>query len=365
MTDIMSGGYYANARTPLFTLAQGERSVETLADCTGLSMANASQHLQQMRRAGLIEARRDGKFVYYQITDGAVLDLIAALTRIGERHVAEVGKIVNDYFQNRDSMEPVSRTGLLTRMKKGDVQVLDVRPEDEFALGHVVGAINIPLDKLKKKLTTLDPAKEVVAYCRGPYCVLSFETVAFLRSKGLRARRLEDGLPEWKAAGLPFDVASGTWSPSCALVPMELFNDAGARHARSSGDVLGDAYRASSHPEIQVPEVCQRPCYHCAAEAQSASSVWAVSKRELRKHLADNAEFAHAWAKHLAHEVQRARLHAEIVSLKTVAARIDAWIAWNGPLPLKGEWANVAINIGVSPEALYREPARRRTTPQS
>jgi CRP/FNR family transcriptional regulator, dissimilatory nitrate respiration regulator len=105
--------------------------------------------------------------------------------------------------------------------------------------------------------------------------------------------------------------------------------------------------------------------YHCAAEAQSASSTWAISKRELRKHLADNGSFAHAWAKHPAHEVQRARLHAEIVSLKTVSARVDAWIAWNGPLPLKGEWANVAFQIGVSPEALYRELARRRTMPQS
>lgn len=190
----------------LEALAQGERSVETLANRTGLSIANASQHLQQMRRAGLIESRRDGKFVYYRSTDGAVLDLIAALSRIGERHVAEVGRIVRDYFQNRDAMEPVSRSELLARMKKGDVQVLDVRPEDEFALGHVAGAVNIPLDKLKKKLAGLDPGKEIIAYCRGPYCVLSFEMVALLRKKGFKARRLEDGLPEWRAAGLPVDL---------------------------------------------------------------------------------------------------------------------------------------------------------------
>ena len=194
----------------LEALAQGERSVETLANRVGMSIANASQHLQQMRRAGLIEARRSGKFVYYRMTDEAVLDLVAALTRIGERHVAEVGKIVRDYFQNCDGMEPVSRTELLKRMKKGDVQVLDVRPEDEFALGHVAGAINIPLDKLKKKLASLDPRKEIVAYCRGPYCVLSFETVAFLRIKGFKVRRLEDGLPEWVAAGLPVDVSLRT-----------------------------------------------------------------------------------------------------------------------------------------------------------
>ncbi len=192
----------------LEALAQGERSVETLASRAGLSIANASQHLQQMRRAGLIEARRKGKFVYYRLSDTSVLDLIASLTRIGERHVAEVGKIVRDYFQSRDDMEPVSRSELLARMKKGDVQLLDVRPEDEFALGHLPGAMNIPLDRLKKKLSTLDPEKEIVAYCRGPYCVLSFETVAILRKKGFKVRRLEDGLPEWKAAGLPVTTRS-------------------------------------------------------------------------------------------------------------------------------------------------------------
>ncbi len=184
-------------------LAQGERSVETLASRAGLSIANTSQHLQLMRRAGLIEARRDGKYVYYRLSDGAVLDLTASLTRIGERHIAEVGKIVQDYFQSRDEMEPLSRTELLARMKKGDVQVLDVRPEDEFALGHVQGAINIPLDKLKKRLATLDAKKVIVAYCRGPYCVLSFEAVAALRRRGFNVRRLEDGLPEWQQAGLP------------------------------------------------------------------------------------------------------------------------------------------------------------------
>ncbi len=191
----------------LEALAQGERSVETLATRAGLSIANASQHLQQMRRAGLIESRRDGKFVYYRLSDAAALDLIAALTRIGERHVAEVGRIVQDYFQSRDDMEPVSRSQLLARMKKGEVQLLDVRPEDEFALGHLPGAINIPLDRLKKKLSALDPDKEIVAYCRGPYCVLSFETVAILRKKGYTVRRLEDGLPEWRAAGLPVEVS--------------------------------------------------------------------------------------------------------------------------------------------------------------
>lgn len=191
----------------LEAMAQGERSVETLAERTGLSLANASHHLQQMRRAGLVEARREGKYVLHRIADHAVLDLVASLTRIGERHVAEVGQIVRTHFDARDGMEPVTRAELKTRMKAGLVQLLDVRPEDEFAMGHLPGAINIPLDQLKRRLLSLDPSVEIVAYCRGSYCVLSFETVALLRKKGFNARRLEDGLPEWRAAGLPVVMA--------------------------------------------------------------------------------------------------------------------------------------------------------------
>lgn len=195
-------------------LAQGERSVETLAARAGVSVANASQHLQQMRRAGLIESRRDGKFVYYRLSDPAVIELLAALTRVGERQVAEVGRIVRTYFDSRDALEPVTRAELVKRMRKGDVQVIDVRPQDEFALGHLPGAINMPLDTLKRRLAGLDPEKEVVAYCRGPYCVLSFEAVSLLRARGLSARRLEDGLPEWRAAGLPVAVPPGRQSLS-------------------------------------------------------------------------------------------------------------------------------------------------------
>ncbi len=187
-------------------MAQGERTVEVLAARTGLSLANASHHLQQMRRAGLIAARRDGKFVFHSIADDAVLDLLATLTRLGERQLSEVDKIVRGYFHERDDMEPVTRKELCFRMKQGIVQVLDVRPEDEYALGHVPGAINVPLSQLKKRLSTLDPKKEIVAYCRGPYCVLSFETIAILRKKGFNVRRLEDGLPEWRAAGLPVET---------------------------------------------------------------------------------------------------------------------------------------------------------------
>ena len=184
-------------------VAQGERSVETLAQKAGLTIANASQHLQQLRRAGLVTTRRDGKFIYYRLADNAVFDLLAALHRIGERNVAEVDRILRSYFLDRDSLEPVSRKELQKRLREKSVTVLDVRPEDEFALGHVPGALNIPWGTLKRRLSELDPTKEVIAYCRGPYCVLSFEAVAYLRQRGFNVRRLEDGLPEWRAAGLP------------------------------------------------------------------------------------------------------------------------------------------------------------------
>ena len=184
-------------------LAQGERSVEVLANRTGLSIANASQHLQQMRRAGLVANRRDGKFVYYRLADDAVLDLLAALRRIAERNVAEVERVVRSYFDERDSLEAVSREELMERSRAGTVTILDVRPEDEFALGHLPGALNIPLRALEARLGEIDPRQEIVAYCRGPYCVLSYEAVAALRARGFTVRRLEDGLPEWRAAGLP------------------------------------------------------------------------------------------------------------------------------------------------------------------
>ena len=184
-------------------LAQGERSVEVLAQRTGLSIANASQHLQQMRRAGMVSARRDGKFVHYRLADDAVLELLAALRRIAERNVAEVERVVRGYFHDRDGLEPVSREELLQRLRAKAVTVLDVRPGDEFALGHLPGAVNIPLQALEARLSELDPSQEIVAYCRGPYCVLSYEAVAALRARGFKVRRLEDGFPEWRAAGLP------------------------------------------------------------------------------------------------------------------------------------------------------------------
>jgi rhodanese-related sulfurtransferase/predicted transcriptional regulator len=184
-------------------LAQGERTVEVLAERTRLSIANASQHLQQLRRAGLLKSRRQGKFVYYTLADDGILDVLTALRRIAERNVAEVERVVRSYFNKLDDLEPVTRKQLQNLIREGAVTVLDVRPSDEFALGHVPGAVNIPLRVLKQRLAEINPDREIVAYCRGEYCVLSFEAVALLRARGFKVRRLEEGLPEWRATGFP------------------------------------------------------------------------------------------------------------------------------------------------------------------
>lgn len=187
-------------------LAQGVRSVEELSARAHLTFANTSRHLQILRRARLVETGRRGKHVLYRLAgDTEVVTLIKALGRVGERNVAEIGRIVTDYFHARDALEPVSRDDLVARLEADMVTVLDVRPEDEFALGHLPGAVNIPLAELERRLGELPKSREVIAYCRGPYCVLSFEAVAALRTRGYRVRRLEDGYPEWKAAGLPVE----------------------------------------------------------------------------------------------------------------------------------------------------------------
>jgi ArsR family transcriptional regulator len=184
-------------------LAQTERSVEELARLTGLSIANTSQHLQQLRRFGLVEARRDGKHVIYKLADPEVVVLFGTLSRVTQRNVGAVEKLLRSYFRERDNLEPVSRKELLRRMRDGLVTLIDTRPEEEFAAGHLPGAINLPLSELKRRLRELPRDREIVAYCRGPYCVLSYEAVAELRKRGFNAFRLEDGYPEWKAAGFP------------------------------------------------------------------------------------------------------------------------------------------------------------------
>ncbi len=188
-------------------LAQGERSVEDLAKVAGLTVANTSQHLQQLRQAGLVTTRKEGLKVYYRLSSDEVVALINALRRVAEHHVAEVERLINSYLTVRDELEPIPRAELLARARDGEVTVIDVRPPEEYAAGHLPGAVNIPLAELEKRLAELDEHKdqEIVAYCRGPHCVLAFDAVAWLREKGLKARRLEDGYPEWKTAGLPVE----------------------------------------------------------------------------------------------------------------------------------------------------------------
>lgn len=184
-------------------VAQGERSVDALAAMTGLSAANTSKHLQALRQAGLVTARKEGLRVYYRLAGDDVIGLISALRLVAEHRVAEVERLVRLWLAHRDEMEAVPATELLERAKKGLVTVLDVRPAEEYAAGHIRGAINVPVDKLESYLSKLPKRKEVVAYCRGPYCLMSFDAVEKLRKRGWRARRLENGLPEWRAAGLP------------------------------------------------------------------------------------------------------------------------------------------------------------------
>ena len=186
-------------------LAQGERTVEGLAQVTGLSMANTSQHLRQLRQAGLVVSRKKGQHVYYSITDPEVIELVALIRRIAERHLAEVDRLVRSYLSVRDKLEPVPRDELIKRARKGLVTVVDVRPHEEFAAGHVPGAINIPAEELEQRLNEVPSDQEVVAYCRGPYCLMAFEAVAQLRKKGFNARRMEEGLPEWRSAGMPVE----------------------------------------------------------------------------------------------------------------------------------------------------------------
>jgi ArsR family transcriptional regulator len=186
-------------------LAQRETSVEALAERVGLSVANASQHLRLLRAAGLLTSHRDGKHVLYVVSDPKVLELSAALSQVAERNLAQVREVVTSYFRARDALEPVSRKELIRRMRDDIVTLVDVRPDYEFAAGHLPNAISIPLRELPRRLRELPKDREIVAYCRGTYCVLAFEAVALLRKRGFTAMRLEEGFPEWRAAGLPVE----------------------------------------------------------------------------------------------------------------------------------------------------------------
>ncbi|NJD36301.1 MAG: metalloregulator ArsR/SmtB family transcription factor [Betaproteobacteria bacterium] len=201
---------HANRLELLEFVAQGPRSVDELANMTHLSVANTSKHLQELRQAGLVRARKEGVRVFYEVAGPDVVDLLGALSTVAESRLAEVSQLVRTYITARDDLEPVPAGELLERVRQGLVTVLDVRPPEEYAAGHVPGAINITSDSLSSHLKKLPKGREVIAYCRGPYCLLSVDAVAMLREKGYRARRMEDGFPEWKAAGLPVDSLSST-----------------------------------------------------------------------------------------------------------------------------------------------------------
>jgi rhodanese-related sulfurtransferase len=189
-------------------LAQGERTVESLAAETGATTANISQHLQILRNAGLATTRKEGLFVHYRIADASVLPLCAAIRTVAEKQDAELNRIVRDHFGERTEPEAVEMDELLRRARAGDVIVVDARPTNEYAAGHIPGALSIPVDDLKQRLRRLPKSKPFVAYCRGPYCIYADQAVEQLRASGRRARRLSVGLPEWKSAGLPVETGA-------------------------------------------------------------------------------------------------------------------------------------------------------------
>jgi len=194
---------HAHRLTLLDLLKDGALSVDELAGRASLSLPNTSRHLQILRRASMVEAQRNGKHVFYSLGDVAEYQaLIAALRAVRERNAAAVRDLRLDYLRARERLEPISCEELLSRLQDDVVTLIDVRPQDEFSTGHIPGALNIPLGLLEASIGNFPSAREVVAYCRGPHCILSFEVVAALQALGYKVRRLEDGLPQWRAAGL-------------------------------------------------------------------------------------------------------------------------------------------------------------------
>ncbi|HVJ24622.1 MAG TPA: metalloregulator ArsR/SmtB family transcription factor [Burkholderiales bacterium] len=188
-------------------LAQGERTVDSLASEMGLSVANASQHLEALSQAALVDSRKDGLFVHYRLAAPGVFELSKAIRTVAEDRLADLDRLVREHFADRDDAEAVPIGELLKRARSKEIVILDARPANEYAAGHIPGAISVPVDELNRRLKQLPKGKEYVAYCRGPYCVYADRAVELLLAKGRRARRLQDGFPEWRAAGLP--VAAG------------------------------------------------------------------------------------------------------------------------------------------------------------
>ena len=187
-------------------LAQGERTVEEIARETAMPVANASQHLQVLKGARMAESRREGLYAYYRLADEAVFRTWQAVRALGETRLAEIDRVVETFLEDRDALEAVGAAALMERLNDGNVVVLDVRPEEEYRAGHIPGALSVPVDALEAALQALPKDKEIVAYCRGPYCVFSDEAVTLLRSRGYQARRLAEGLPDWRAKGLPVET---------------------------------------------------------------------------------------------------------------------------------------------------------------
>ena len=189
-------------------LCQGPRTVDALAREAGLGIANASQHLKVLREARLLDADKKGLFVTYRLADEAVCDFFRSLRSLAESHLAEVEQITRRFLNGREGMEPVEARELLQRVREGRVTVLDVRPAEEYNAGHIAGALSIPLRELKARIKEIPRGQEIVAYCRGPYCVLAVEAVETLRKAGVRARRLREGFPDWRAAGMPVEITA-------------------------------------------------------------------------------------------------------------------------------------------------------------
>jgi rhodanese-related sulfurtransferase len=189
-------------------LAQGERSVEEIARETGQSVAATSHHLRLLARSGLARSRRDGRRIYYRLASERVGELWAAVRDVASRHVADVAVLADEYLGERDRVEQLTASELVDRLESGSVVLLDVRPEPEFLAGHIAGARSTPLATLEEAASTLPKRREIVAYCRGPYCVYADDAVRLLRARGLEARRLDVGYPEWRRAGLPVETAA-------------------------------------------------------------------------------------------------------------------------------------------------------------
>jgi rhodanese-related sulfurtransferase len=219
MTQIDGGAFFAEfaritsalaapSRLKLLDrLCQGEQTVEQLADAAELSVPNASRHLRQLAECRVASVRRDPPRVYYRVADEAVVRFWFALRDLARKQLLELERVVSELITERDALSPIGREELLARMSTGEVLLMDIRPQPEYAAGHIPGAVSVPLDDLRARLTSLPPTQQVIAYCRGPYCLLAVEAIGELRARGFNAVRLEDGFPEWKAAGLPVESA--------------------------------------------------------------------------------------------------------------------------------------------------------------